>query len=84
MESRPPLEFANRVIRMLVDNMFGSHVLIIPSDYTTMRTTFRRLGGLWEDVFKGDLDQCKKIVQVTQAWGKLQNVEGSRKIEVGF
>ena len=84
MDNKPPLEFANRIIRMLVDNMFGSSVMILPSDYTTIRVTFRKIGGLWTKVCRGDMDHCRKVVRVVQSWGDIHQKNKSRKVDVGY
>lgn len=80
--SRPPLEFANRVIRQFVDNLFGDSIAVIPEDYTTMRVVFRKLGGSWELVSRGDAKHIQRIVQVVQSWGSSQ--QKNRKVEEGY
>lgn len=81
-DKKPPLEFANRVIRRFVDNLYGDDVGVMPQDYTAMRVVFRKLGGSWEKVSQGDINHCRKIVQVVQGWGKRQ--KDHRKVEVGY
>ena len=79
---RPPLEFANRVLRRFVNNLYGASVYVLPEDYTMMRVVFRNLGGSWEQVSQGDIEQCKTVVRIVQSWGALR--EKSRKVEEGY
>lgn len=79
---KPPLEFANRVLRRFVDNLFGGKVEVIPQDYTVMRVVFRNLGGSWEQILHGNIEHCKLVVRVVQSWGTLQ--EKNRKVEEGY
>lgn len=81
-DSKPPLVFANRVIRKVVDNLLGDGLSVIPDDYVTMRVVFRKLGGSWQALSQGDIHQNQLIVRVVQAWG---NIRGkARKIEEGY
>lgn len=82
MDDRPPLVFANRVIRRFVDNLYSDKVMVLPKDFTVMRVVFRKMGGSWEKVSQGDIEQCKLIVQVVRTWGNTQ--EKSRKIDLGY
>lgn len=78
-DNRPPLEFANRVIRRFIDNLFGDETLVLPQDYIAMRVVFRKLGGSWEKVFEGD---TQLIIQIVQSWGNLK--DKNRKVELGY
>jgi hypothetical protein len=81
MDDRPPLEFANRVIRRFVTNLFGEDAIVPPQDYLVLRTVFRRLGGSWEKVAAGDTKQVSLVIQVVRAWG---NVKKMKKVELGY
>lgn len=83
MEDRPPLEFANRVIRKFVDNFFGAVTLVTPQDYTTMRVAFRNMRGDWKLVLLGDDRQLQVLSQVVQAWGNTAD-KSQRAVEVGY
>lgn len=66
---KPPLVFANRVIRMLVDHLVDEHIQVLPNDYTAMRVTFRRLGGAWEKLTVGDIKTARLLAHIVTTWG---------------
>lgn len=72
MESprKPPLVFANRVIRMMMDHSAGEEVISLPEDYMAIRVVFRKLGGLWLSVMHGDVGHIKLIRRIIVAWGQ--------------
>jgi DNA topoisomerase IB len=67
----PPLVFANRVIRQLVDHMLGEDMTVSDEDFGTMRLTFRHMGGTWERVWGGDMDENERLKNVVVAWGQM-------------
>ncbi len=79
MDDKPPLVFANKVIRRFVDNLFGGQTMILPKDYMVMRVVFRKLGGSWKRIILGDIEANKLVVRIIQAWGTLH--EKNRKVE---
>ena len=66
----PPKVFANRLIRQLVDHMFGPDTSLVHADYMTLRTAFRSMGGEWAQVSLGSPAHLEKIKQVVTAWGQ--------------
>jgi hypothetical protein len=80
--NKPPLEFANRVVRRFVDNFFGDETMVLPQDFTAMRVVFRKLGGSWEKLFQGDIVQLQLMTQIIQSWGNLKGK--NRKVEEGY
>lgn len=63
-----PKVFANRMIRMLVDNSLGSDTNIPPNDYLVMRVAFRNMGGTWEQISQGNHEHLAKLKQVINTW----------------
>lgn len=70
-DRKPPLVFANRLIRMMVDHSGGEDMIILPDDYTVMRMLFRRAKGDWEKVSLGDPVQTRKLHTIVTAWAKM-------------
>lgn len=64
----PPLVFADRLIRQLVDHMGGPDVITEDDDFMAMRTAFRSNGGDWETLYQGSPDQHKLLKNVVTAW----------------
>jgi hypothetical protein len=69
-----PLVFANRVIRQFADHM-GLGGSIKPRDYMMMRLVFRKLGGEWDKVVHGDIQQITLLEKVITRWGKIRTPE---------
>lgn len=67
---KPPLVFANRVIRMLIDHSLGSEVIATDDDYMLIRVTFRKMGGVWEQVWEGDTKQNLLLKNCVNAWAQ--------------
>lgn len=70
-QKRPPLLFANRVLRRLVDNLCGNNMIATPQDYLTLRTVFRWCHGSWEAVNQGDIVHTRLLATLVMAWGKM-------------
>lgn len=70
---KPPLVFANRVIRMVVDHLFGSDMVATDTDYAVIRLAFRKAGGAWEKVWGGDQAQNQLLKQMVSAWAQMPN-----------
>jgi len=68
---KPPIVFANRVIRKIVDNSFGEKLRIEGDDFMTIRTAYRSKGGNWEHFWHGDPIQQNLLKQVIVAWGQM-------------
>jgi len=66
-----PLNFANRIIKTLIDNHYkDEHFLVGQNDYATIRVVFRKLGGSWEKLVHGDVEQTRLLARVVKVWGK--------------
>lgn len=68
---KPPLVFANRVIRMLVDHLHGPDMMMTKEDYSQIRVTFRSKGGSWEPVWQGDTEQLDTLKAIVNVWAKM-------------
>lgn len=68
---KPPLVFANRVIRMLVDHLVDDKMVVLPEDFTSMRVVFRKAGGSWEGLQAGDIKMSQLLAQIAVSWGKM-------------
>lgn len=65
----PPLLFANQLIVQFVQHMLGGDVVIEANDFTVIRVAFRKIGGSWEDLVGGDLQQVELLKKVVTTWG---------------
>lgn len=79
---KPPLIFANRVIRQLVDHQFSDGMLIEPADYASIRVVFRQKGGSWESLWHGDFKQLESLNSIVLAWGKMPGRKSTSDILV--
>lgn len=70
---KPPLVFANRVIRMVVDHMQGPDMITTDNDFATLRLAFRSAGGRWEQLWSGDKAQNQLLKQIVGAWAQMPN-----------
>lgn len=77
---KPPLHFADRVIRRFVDNQLGDDAMVLPADYMRIRVVFRRCQGSWEQVAQGNVVHIHLLSKIVAAWGRLK--EKHRKVEV--
>ena len=68
---KPPLVFANRVIRMVLDHLHGPDLIAEADDYAIIRLAFRRVGGSWEAVWQGDRKQNELLKTMIGAWANL-------------
>jgi hypothetical protein len=64
-----PKIFANRVIRELVLHMICEGAELEPDEYMAIRVAFRKLGGNWESISGGDMEQFELLKGVVTAWG---------------
>jgi len=68
---KKPLEFANKVIRQMMDHLFSDDIVSDRGDFLVIRTIFRFLGGKWEKVVEGDVVHLVLLSKVVAAWGNL-------------
>lgn len=78
---KPPLVFANRVVRMILDHLHGPDMVAEDNDYATIRLAFRKSGGNWEALWQGDKKQNELLKTIVNAWaqmpGRKRDVERS-------
>jgi len=78
---KPPLGFANRVIRRFIENQLGDEAVVLPKDYMAIRVVFRRCQGSWEQLAMGNIVHTHLLSKVVSSWGRLkgekQKVEAS-------
>lgn len=67
----PPLLFANRIIRQLVDHMASSDLVIDESDFNNLRSVFRRCQGSWEKLLSGDPVHTELLKLIVSTWTQL-------------
>lgn len=65
-----PLAFAERILRQIIDHTFGVEKSRTSQDLQVMRVVFRREGGSWEKLMRGDQTQLKLLSNIVVAWGK--------------
>jgi hypothetical protein len=68
---KPPIVFANNVIRNTVDHTVDESIIVSPQDYTMLRVAFRKLGGSWEQLADGDIRQIRLLSKIVKKWGKM-------------
>ena len=78
---KPPIVFANKVIRQFVDHYLGEHTYILPADYTQIRVVFRWCKGSWESLVQGDILHTRLMVNIVKVWCKLPGRK--RETEMG-
>lgn len=79
---KPPLVFANRVIRQLVDHALGDDCVLLPKDYMLIRTAFRWYKGSWEMLFQGDMAHNRLLANIIANWGKLPERQRRTDVEI--
>ncbi len=65
-----PLAFSERIIRQFIDHSFGVEKSRSKQDIQVMRVVFRKEGGSWEKLMRGDQAQLKLLSSIVVAWGK--------------
>jgi hypothetical protein len=68
---KPPLVFANHVLKQMIEHLFGEDMLIKQADYEALRTAFRWVGGSWDEIGHGNMDQTTLLLKFISAWGNL-------------
>jgi hypothetical protein len=68
---KPPILFANNVIRQTADHIADEKIMILPQDYTTLRVVFRKMGGSWEKIADGDIKHSRLLAKVVKHWSQL-------------
>jgi hypothetical protein len=68
---KPPLVFANHVLKQMIEHMFGEDMLIKQADYTALRTAFRWAGGSWIEIGMGSMVHIGLLMKFITAWGNM-------------
>jgi len=67
----PPLLFADRIIRQLVDHMLGADLIVEENDFQVIRSVFRSCSGSWEKILSGDPVHNELLKTVVTSWGQM-------------
>lgn len=71
-----PIVLANRIIKQFSDHLLAGAANPEDRDYQVMRVVFRRLGGNWQAVYNGDIQQIKMLEKVVTGWGASKKKAG--------
>lgn len=74
-----PTQANHRFIRAVLNSLFEGDVLHIPKEYDRISQVFERLGGSWEEIFDGSIDQIgrlKKVIVFAYENGYLTKKDG--------
>jgi hypothetical protein len=72
---KPPLVFANHVLKQMIEHSLGEDIIIKQSDYQALRTAFRWAGGSWDEITHGNLDHIGLLQKFIVAWGQMPERE---------
>jgi hypothetical protein len=70
-EPKPPLVFANRVLKQMIEHLYGEDMLIKQADYKALRTAFRWSGGSWDEIGHGNIQHIEALQKFIKAWGDM-------------
>lgn len=70
---KPPLIFANRIIRQLTDHMVGEDVALEDKDFEVIRVVFRWCQGSWEKFLGGNPVHTELLKKIVTAWSNTPN-----------
>jgi len=68
---KPPLVFANHVLKQMIEHAFGDDIIIRQDDYHALRTAFRWAGGLWNEIGSGNMVHIGLLQKFITAWGNM-------------
>jgi hypothetical protein len=77
----PPLLFANRIIRQLVDHMISDDIMLEDPDFDVLRKVFRQCGGVWEKFLNGDPLHNELLKTVVTVWSQMPGHEPKKDME---
>jgi hypothetical protein len=82
VDDRPkqPRIFANKVIRQLIDHLFADGFKVKANDYAAIRVVFRTLGGSWDQLGLGSMQQMDLLQKVVTGWSKLPHEKKSDRV----
>jgi hypothetical protein len=67
----PPNQLANRIIRQLVDHLFGEGMVVRKADYQALRVVYRQMGGSWASLVDGSNTAIGLLEKIVTAWGQM-------------
>lgn len=70
---KPPLVFANHVLKMMIEHSFGEDMIIRQDDYHALRTAFRWAGGSWLEIGGGNMVHIGLLQRFITAWGNMSD-----------
>jgi hypothetical protein len=77
MDENPPLVFANKVIRQMIQHMVAEDMVVDRKDYLAIRVVFRKCGGSWAKFVDGELPQFELLKSVITSWGQMSGRQKS-------
>lgn len=82
MDERPkqPRVFANKVIKQLIEHMFADDFKVKGPDYDSIRVVFRHLGGSWDQLGLGSLEQLELLQKIVTGWSQLPHEKKSDRV----
>ncbi len=78
----PPRQFANRVLKQVIQHMLSEDLVIALDDYMAMRVAFRKCGGSWFEVSQGNIVHLELLKKVVTAWGNMPGRKTTQDEEV--
>ena len=71
---KPPLVFANHVLKQMIEHSFGGDIIIKQADYSALRVAFRSAGGSWQEIGHGNMAHISLLGKFVSA----ESMAGSR------
>jgi hypothetical protein len=72
---KPPLVFANHVLKQMIEHSFGGDIIIKQADYSALRVAFRSAGGSWQEIGHGNMAHISLLGKFVSAWGNMPERE---------
>lgn len=79
-EQLEPKIFANKVIQQLMDHLFGGTISLQKKDFELMRLAFTQMGGVWQGLFEGRIEDFEKLMKIVEAFGSSERA--TKKVKV--
>lgn len=64
LDPAKPVQANHRFVRAVLNSLFENEVVHLPKEYDRISKVFERLGGSWEGIFNGSMDQISKLKKV--------------------
>jgi len=71
--TKKPPAFSDRAMDQYVQAYLPEGAELSPDDRTSIKVTFRTLGGKWEDVVGGSSEAILKLTKSVEAWVEAQS-----------